>query len=397
MSTLHRELCGIVSALQTYEHYIIGSPLPIYLYCDHKPILYLWGCKGQLSHRFFGYQVIITKFQNLKIIWTPGSNLAFPDILSRNVTLEGYQKHQLQHKKIPRDIEFFDENGSPVFYEIQHEDNPHDTCNDFYPMHRQQGNDEKILRLQKAGESYTLNTISNEIPTLSAQSPADCFRMGKTINQFRLLCYPLSYSSLLHNTSDPTNSSISSLDAEEAEGETLNLVTVPTDQTEDDEEEDEDDHIFRVDTKIDHYRLCKAKTAHDSVLGKIDASFAKKPLTINEAPHLDTKAILSKLDEVAKSVDLDVSNILAEQIKYPVLGTVRSWIRKQISPNVKSPEIQQSKGLLRYCQELDILLIETEGQLLSYNEQLDKLDEENLRICLPLSLFLACFRLGHYN
>ena len=31
MSTLHRELCGIVSALQTYEHYIIGSPFPIYL------------------------------------------------------------------------------------------------------------------------------------------------------------------------------------------------------------------------------------------------------------------------------------------------------------------------------------------------------------------------------
>ena len=42
MSTLHQELCGIVSSLQTYEHYIIGSPFPIYLYCDHKPILYLW-------------------------------------------------------------------------------------------------------------------------------------------------------------------------------------------------------------------------------------------------------------------------------------------------------------------------------------------------------------------
>ena len=101
----------------------------------------------------------------MKIIRTPGSNLAFPDILSRNVTLEGYQKHQLQHKKIPRDIEFFDENGNPVLYKIQHEDNPHDTCNVFYPIHRQQGNDEKILRLQNDGESYTLNSISNEFPT----------------------------------------------------------------------------------------------------------------------------------------------------------------------------------------------------------------------------------------
>ena len=45
MSTLHRELCGLVSALQSYEHYIIGSPFPKYLYCDHKPNLYLWGGK----------------------------------------------------------------------------------------------------------------------------------------------------------------------------------------------------------------------------------------------------------------------------------------------------------------------------------------------------------------
>ena len=92
---------------------------------------------------------------------------------------------------------------------------------------------------------------------------------------------------------------------------------------------------------------------------------------------------MSNLDEVAKSVDLDVSTILAEQIKDPILGTVRSWIRKQISPNVKSPEIQHSKGLLRYCRELDRLLIETEEQLLLYNEPSDKLDEENHKICLP--------------
>ena len=29
MSTLQRKLCGDVSALQTYERYIIGSPFPI--------------------------------------------------------------------------------------------------------------------------------------------------------------------------------------------------------------------------------------------------------------------------------------------------------------------------------------------------------------------------------
>ena len=132
-------------------------------------------------------------------------------------------------------------------------------------------------------------------------------------------------------------------------------------------------------------------------MGKFDASLAKKPLTATEAPHLDTKFSIAKLDDVAKTVDLDVSTILAEQIKDPVLGTVRSWLRKGISPEAKSPDIQQSKGLLRYCQEFDRLLIEEEGQLLCYSEPTDKLDDENLRICLPLSLFFACFRLGPYN
>ena len=182
MSTLHRELCGIVSALQTYEQYIIGSPFLIYLYCDHTPTLYLWGRKGQLSHRFFRYQVIITKFQSLKIIWTPGSNFAFPDILSRNVTVGEYQKHQLNHKKILRDTEFHDEQGSPVTYQSQHDDNLNNTCNDFYPIHCQHGNDNKVLRLHNDGGNFTLNSLSNDFPSTRIQSATDCFRQGKSIN-----------------------------------------------------------------------------------------------------------------------------------------------------------------------------------------------------------------------
>ena len=42
-------------------------------------------------------------------------------------------------------------------------------------------------------------------------------------------------------------------------------------------------------------------------------------------------------------------------------------------------------------------MIKVEGQLLCYNEPIDILDDKNLRICLPLPLLLACFRLGHYN
>ena len=101
------------------------------------------------------------------------------------------------------------------------------------------------------------------------------------------------------------------------------------------------------------------------------------------------------MDELAKIIDLDVSTILAEQIKDPIPETLRSWTQKRTSTDPKTAEIQQSKGLLRYSQEFDRLLIEKEGQLLCYNEPTDKFDDENLRTYLSLSLLLACSRLGH--
>ena len=216
MSTLHRELCGIVSALQIFEHYNIGSLFPIYLYCDHKPILYLWGRKGQLSHRFFRYQVIITEFQNLRTIWTPGSNLAFPDIFSRSVTIDEYQHHQLQHKKLPRDIQFFDEHGQQITYKINHDDTAAETCNTFYPIHFQQGKDQKIVRFHSDGENFSLNSINTDFATPSVQLAADCFRMGRTINQFRRLCRPGSPVSL--STSEISSGTYSSVSVFETDG-----------------------------------------------------------------------------------------------------------------------------------------------------------------------------------
>ena len=126
---------------------------------------------------FFRYHMIITKFQNLKIIWTPGSNLAFPDILSRNITIEEYQKHQLLHERIPRDNEFFDEDGTPVTYQIQHEDNPNGTCNNFYPIKYKRDDEEKMLRSQNDGEYLTVSSILDEFPITSIQQASDFFRM----------------------------------------------------------------------------------------------------------------------------------------------------------------------------------------------------------------------------
>ena len=59
----------------------IGSPHPIYIFTDHKPLLHCFAKKGNLSPRFYRAQMQLTKFSKLKIIHTPGKNLTVADML----------------------------------------------------------------------------------------------------------------------------------------------------------------------------------------------------------------------------------------------------------------------------------------------------------------------------
>ena len=62
LSTLDRELLAIVYALQIYEFLIIGSPHPIYISTDHKPLLHCFAKNGNLSPNFYRAQMQLTKF-----------------------------------------------------------------------------------------------------------------------------------------------------------------------------------------------------------------------------------------------------------------------------------------------------------------------------------------------
>ena len=159
LSTMHRELFGIVSALKTYEHYIIGSPHTIYIHCNHKPNIYLWARKGNVSATFFHFDLIILQFQNLKIIWTPGKNLAFPDILSRNVTITDTKNYQKKHKSIPKDIKFYDDQGQEVKYCIEHDDEGL-SSNDFSPFYCTTSTDKPRLLLKNDGHDLRLLSLS---------------------------------------------------------------------------------------------------------------------------------------------------------------------------------------------------------------------------------------------
>ena len=65
LSTLDRELRAIVYALQTYEFLIIGSPHPIYIFTDHKPLLHCFAKNGNISPRFYRAQMQLTKLSKL--------------------------------------------------------------------------------------------------------------------------------------------------------------------------------------------------------------------------------------------------------------------------------------------------------------------------------------------
>ena len=125
LSTLDRELLAKVYALQIYEFLLIGSPHPIYIFTDHKPLLHCFAKKGNLSKKFYRAQMQLTNFSKLKFIQNPGKNLTVADMLSRTFTKEQLQIHQLRHKQLPPQIDFSimkDDQIKPVHYLVKHEE-----------------------------------------------------------------------------------------------------------------------------------------------------------------------------------------------------------------------------------------------------------------------------------
>ena len=239
----------------------------------------------------------------------------------------------LQHKKLPRDIQFFYEHGQQITYKINHDGTAAETCNDFYPIHCQQGKDQKLLRLHNDGENFSPNSISTDFATSSVQLAADCFRMGRTIKQFRRLCRPgspVSLSSSESSTGTYSSISVIETDGTEVPGPSPYAERVVHEDC--DIDEDEDDYVCEINAN-DHYRLCKARAAHDLVISDPDTLPAKKTLPAAAAPHLRTQDFITKLVDVAKVVDLDVPSILIEQLEDPVLSIVRSWIEGSVFPD----------------------------------------------------------------
>ena len=342
MTTLHRGVCGIISALPTYEHFIIGSPHPIKIFCDHKPLLYLWARKGRLSYRFFRYQVIVTQFTYLQIIWTPGKDLAFPDLLSRNVSLKDLNGHQLAHKEIPKDFRFFKQSGHEVQYLIDHSSSADDGNDDFYPIVCTHLGETKALHLKNDGTDMICTIFDSKSPK-ALFNVSDSFREGKNINNRRKSqVAPMVVEAKVHENYYSEIESDCEISDNEASNEGLAL-----------NQENEQSQ----------------KTNLNSTPSIFFVHEPKKTLKLTT----DT---------------LDCKNILVNQENDSILKIVRSWISEGKLPT-KDVESRQCKGLLGYTNQFEKLFVDKETQLVCRKSK-----HSFKQICLPRNCFTEAFNVA---
>ena len=168
------------------------------------------------------------------------------------------------------------------------------------------------------GKNSTLTSLSNEFPlTNLIRSPLDLDGQDNKSIPNLMFAFNAGLGSI--ENSEHTYSSINSLNTDKNEN-TLDEFRDDDNPTTDDD--DEDNLKCKITLSAENYQRGKVKAAHDVILGKSDASLGRKTLTAMEAPHLDTRAFIRELDDVAKTSHLDVSMTLAEQIKGPVFSTV---------------------------------------------------------------------------
>ena len=340
-STLDRELLGIVHALQIHEFLIIGSPHPLHIFTDHKPLLHCFTKKGNLSPRFYRAQMQLTKFSKLKIIHTPGKNLSVADMLSRSSTKAELQINQLKHKQLPPQIVFaLLQNGTlkPVHYLIKHEEILPHQKHDSHPILADYGTDQFSIRINDKGNDIGVKPLQSfsfkSITPFQIKFKTPIKKNNKTLHQQSLLLYD-------------------------------------TDITSDDE-----DHIYTRIPKPDSSFL------HDTTLQTENYSTLNK--SISNTPHKSVSAInvqtnlpsLTHCPQIILFYDTSFFNyknyfqgfflpddyslvkttLQQQQSQDPVLRIVYSWIVKNEKPETLTPLITGTPFLHAYYKRLSHFL-----------------------------------------
>ena len=206
--------------------------------------------------------------------------------MSRNVFLKDLNGHQLAHKKVPKDIRFFEQNGHEVQHLIDHNSSADNGNDDFYPIVCTHLGKTKKLHLKNDGtEMICIFFVSKSPKALFNDS--DSFRESNTINNRRKWqAPPMVVETIVHENYYSEIESNSEISDNEAS-----------------------DEKFALHQEIGDSQ----KTNHN---GTPSVFFAHEP---NKTLKLTTDT-------------LDCDNILVNQENDSVLKTVRSWIPKSKMP-----------------------------------------------------------------
>ena len=381
LSTLDRELLGIVHALQIYEFLIIGSPHPIHIFTDHKPLLHCFTKKGNLSPRFYRAQMQLTKFSNFKIIHTPGKNLSVADMLSRSFTKTELQLNQLKHKQLPPQIDFaLLQNGipKPVHYLIKHEEILPHQKHDSHPILADYGTDQFSVRINDKGNNIIVKPLQSfsfkSITPFQTKFKTPIKKNNKTLHQQSLLLNDIDITSddkdhIYTRTPESDSSFLHDTTLQTENYSTLNKSTPKTSQ--------KSVSAINVQTNLPSFTHCpQTITFYDTLFFKYKNYFQGFFLP--------------------DDYSLDITTLQQQQSQDPVLRTVYSWIVKNEKPETLRPLITGTPFLHAYYKRFSQLFIDNSTDLISlFNKHPTTLNQSStpdfvrttIRICLPFRLF----------
>ena len=121
----------------------------------------------------------------------PDQILPFPIFSAETLHYQKQTNYKFS-KEIPHDISFYDQDGHKVHYTIKHEEEQNAYYNNFYPIICQQGNTRKNLRLRNDGNEHHVEDHLGDNELLATMHAPDCFKLGKTIHQYKHFCPSIS-------------------------------------------------------------------------------------------------------------------------------------------------------------------------------------------------------------
>ena len=109
--------------------------------------------------------MLLTKFSNLCIVHTAGTNLAVADMLSRDFSSINSASSQLKHKTLPPHIQFAQINPNntleEIHYLVQHEEVLPTQKNDSHPILVDNGTQQYTIRIHDSGNNVTTKPLTS--------------------------------------------------------------------------------------------------------------------------------------------------------------------------------------------------------------------------------------------